>query len=76
MEEQTFYTIFKCNESNTNIKTYIAVSNEKFTYEEKKKNFWSHKTFIDCCDIEKIIIFPYEDKLKYLLGTGKWICVN
>lgn len=76
IEKEIFYTIFKCNESNTNIKTYIAVSNEKFIYEEKRKTFWSPKNFIDCCNIEKIIIFPYEDKFDFLLDTGKWICIN
>ena len=76
MEHKVFYVVFKCNESNTNTKTYIAMSNDKFTYEEKKRSFWSTKTFIDYCDMNKIIVCPYDEKTKKLFPVEKWIDVK
>lgn len=71
-----YYAIFKCLETNTNKKNYIAISNEVFCYEERKATLWSRNTYIDCYDRTKQIIFPYDEKTKQLFPIEKWICVN
>ena len=71
-----YYAIFKCVETNTNKKEYIAISNEFFQYEERKPTIWSRNTYIDCYDRTKQIIFPYDEKTKQLFLIEKWNCVN
>ena len=71
-----YYAIFKCLESNTNTRNYIVISNEIFQYEEKKATMWSRNTYIDRYDRTKQIIFPYDDKTKFLFPIENWIKVN
>ena len=77
MEREIYYVLFKCRESNTNTKHYIAISNECFDYKEKKNIFnWPGRTFVDCHDISRIIILPYNKKTKHLCTIEKWTNIN
>lgn len=71
-----YYTVFKCLETNTIEKTYIAISNEVFCYEERKPTIWSRNLYIDYYDRTKQIVFPYDEKTKYLFPIENWIKVN
>ena len=75
-DKEIYYAIFKCYESATVIKTYIAISNEMFQCNKKKPTFWSANRFIDYYDREKQIIFPYTEETKHLFATSKWTCIN
>lgn len=75
MEKEVYYALFKCRESNTNTKDYIAISNEWFVYDDKKSLFGPGKTFIDRHDISRIIVLPYNGKTKHLFAIEKWTSV-
>lgn len=75
-DKVVYYAIFSCAETNRNKKTYIAISNDLFQYEEKKATLLSKNTYIDRYDRKKQIIFPYDEKTKFLFSIEKWICVN
>ena len=73
---EVYYALFRCRETNTNSRDYIAISNEMFIYKEGKRTFWSTNTFIDRYDRTKQIIFPYDEKTKHLFPLEKWTRVN
>ena len=71
-----YYAIFECYEPLKGTNKYIAVSNEKFVCEKRKKTLWSRNEFIDYYDRTKQIMFPYNERTKQLFPIEKWTRVS
>ena len=73
VQKKVYYRVFKCIETHNQPRDYIAISNEEFAYVEKKRSNWYNNSFIDCCDIKRIIILPYDKQsIKSLLHIEEW----
>ena len=75
-DKEIFYAVFDCRESSFATKKYIAISNEKFVYEERQPSLFSENRFIDYYDRTKQIILPYNENTKHLFRVNHWICVS
>lgn len=75
-DKEIYYAVFDCRESSFSTKKYIAISNEKFFFTERKPSLFSENRFIDYYDRNKLIILPYNDAVIESISMDHWTCIS
>ena len=74
-----YYVIFSAQEGMFSKREFIVISNEPFTYEEKRslRIFpWEQKPLIVSYDTQKQLALPYNQETRPILEINKWKSVK